>query len=168
MRQKLRATVLLVLVAVAAIVLSPSPAWAIKPLEVNSATIDSSHEDFGCDAWAPPITDSSGNEIFEACFVKFGDVLAVFDLNTQAGNGFGWMQWQNDLKDANGNWKPYRHGECWLRTAPDVAGYCDKDFYENSTNPNALGGQGSRIGFKACSSDNRYGCGSLVWVTNNA
>lgn len=47
-------------------------------------------------------------------------------------------------------WRYYRYGDCINSLTAGHWGYRDKDFYENSTYPNAVGGQGSIIRLWAC------------------
>ncbi|MBB5931861.1 hypothetical protein [Streptomyces echinatus] len=80
-----------------------------------------------------------------ACFERSGDKFLVNVGDTVDGSPR--VEWWNELKNARGDWKIYRQGYCygeWYRHSTVV---CNKNFYEDSTSPNALGGKGSRIVF---------------------
>ncbi|OQO90345.1 hypothetical protein B1813_17500 [Saccharomonospora piscinae] len=87
--------------------------------------------------------DSSGG-----CLKKYGDRLFAWDTTL---DGFSvYVLWENQLKNSNGTWSLYRKGRCTSSHGWDTYGECNKNFYENSTFPNAKGGQGSRIRIKSC------------------
>lgn len=103
---------------------------------------------------------TSGYEV-EICFQKYGDKIWV--KNNSITNA-QWGHYSNWLRDNNSNWKFWRNGDCGV----DFIGwgYCDKDFYEDSTK-NAKGGYGSGVRLYPCDGD--YGCTSYYgWVRNNA
>ncbi|MGW2260400.1 hypothetical protein ACWCXE_21670 [Streptomyces sp. NPDC001780] len=77
------------------------------------------------------------------CFEQYGDVIRVWSRNYTDGSPRAY--WANELKDSNGVWKLYREGVCYGDYARNSWVSCNKDFYENTTSPNALGGKGSRI-----------------------
>jgi len=79
----------------------------------------------------------------EACFQPNGDTIWVKDIKADGAAAYG--DWANDLRDVDGVWWGYRDGRCTNHLGYGHWGSCKKDFYENSTNPNAFGGQGSRI-----------------------
>ena len=79
----------------------------------------------------------------EACFQPNGDYIWVKDIASDGHQAYG--DWANDLRDVDGLWWGYRDGRCTNSLGYGHWGYCSKDFYENSTDPNAFGGQGSRI-----------------------
>lgn len=103
------------------------------------------------------------NDASEACFQKYGDVIWVYDrvddiFISQA----HWSLW---LRNGQGEWTFHKWGRCkvppqyvrvWVR--------CDRDFYEDSTYPNAKGGQGAGIRLYALD-DNWFG---PAWIRNNA
>lgn len=96
------------------------------------------------------------------CFEKYGDILWVTrsfyeDSRTS-------MRWVNQLKNSSGSWVDYRSGECINDLGESTWGVCNKDFYESSSR-NALGGYGSRIAYKACTTTS---CSALSpWVYND-
>ncbi|MFF1298520.1 MULTISPECIES: hypothetical protein [unclassified Streptomyces] len=86
-----------------------------------------------------------------ACFKPDGDVIYAKDTSLD-----GWSvyaSWENQLRNSSGTWKTYRTGKCWNNRGEGDWVSCNKDFYENSTSPNALGGTGSRIILAACVDD---------------
>lgn len=86
--------------------------------------------------------DSSGG-----CLKKYGDRLFAYDTTL---DGFSvYVLWENQLYNGSG-WKLYRKGRCTSNHGFDNYGECNKDFYENSTYPNAFGSSGSRIRIKSC------------------
>jgi hypothetical protein len=99
----------------------------------------------------------------EACFQKHGDKIWVKDTQSDGYPAIG--SYENYLWDGS-SWQPYRTGDCYNRLTAGHWGYCNKDFYEDSTNPNAFGSQGSGIRLYVC------GDGSCpdnyVWIRNNA
>lgn len=80
----------------------------------------------------------------EACFQPYGDFIWVKDLVADGHSAYG--EWVNNLRDGYGLWYGYRSGTCTNNLGYGKWGVCSKDFYENSTDPNAYGGQGSEIG----------------------
>ncbi len=86
-----------------------------------------------------------------ACFQPDGDIIFAKDTSF---DGYSvYTSWVNQLKDSSGNWKTYRTGTCRNNRGSGEWAACNKDFYENSTSPNALGGKGSRISIAACVDD---------------
>lgn len=79
----------------------------------------------------------------EACFQPNGDYIWVKDLTSDGHAAYG--QWTNALRDGYGMWYGYREGSCNNFLGYGKWGYCSKDFYENNTDPNAYGGEGSEI-----------------------
>ncbi|NBM21193.1 hypothetical protein [Streptomyces sp. GC420] len=79
------------------------------------------------------------------CFERYGDVFRVWAGDHADGSPR--VYWINELKNSSGVWTTYREGVCYGEWYRDSWVYCNKDFYENSTSPNKLGGQGSRIKF---------------------
>ncbi len=101
------------------------------------------------------------------CFQKHGDFIWVQD-----GEGDGYpvsIVWENYLRDADGNWRLYRDGECKNYLSAPNWGYCNKEFYEDQTSPNAIGGTGSGIRLYPCIISGGYtGCSSSYkWLRNN-
>ncbi|MFD8967550.1 hypothetical protein ACFV0C_21585 [Streptomyces sp. NPDC059568] len=80
------------------------------------------------------------------CFERYGDRFLVYAGDTV--DGTPRVYWTNQLKDSSGAWKTYREGVCYGEYYRGSTVVCNKDFYENSTSPNKLGGQGSRITFR--------------------
>lgn len=108
-----------------------------------------------------------GNATGTGCFKKDGDVFLVQD--TLPDGMAVYVNWENQLRNANGVWMDYRSGTCKHRLGAGTTGACNKDFYENSSS-NAVGGKGSRIRFKTCSSDPIFvdPCSGLTsWIYNN-
>ncbi|MET7426500.1 hypothetical protein [Dactylosporangium sp. NPDC005555] len=96
------------------------------------------------------------------CFERYGDRFYVYAGNMT--DGTPRVYWTNDLKDAAGNWVPYRTGVCYGEYYADSTVVCNKDFYENST-VRSGGVSGSRIRFYYWDSN---GSGSTTTVVNNA
>lgn len=97
------------------------------------------------------------------CFQPYGDVWMVSTSPTDSGRIS--VQWENRLRNASGAWVTYRTGQCINDLGRDQIGVCNKDYYENSSY-NALGGYGSMIRYKACTS---VACTNfLPWQYNNA
>ncbi|BCJ70301.1 hypothetical protein [Polymorphospora rubra] len=95
------------------------------------------------------------------CFQKYGDVWMVTRSVLETGNTS--VQWANQLLNASGSWATYREGQCINALGHSTFGVCNKDYYENSSR-NALGGYGSRLRFRACSTT----CSAWTpWFTNN-
>ncbi|OXM45470.1 hypothetical protein CFP75_30920 [Amycolatopsis alba DSM 44262] len=74
-----------------------------------------------------------------------------------------YARWSNWLWDGS-SWRQYRQGECSISTQ-NTWGHCNKDFYEDSTNPNAFGGKGSGIRLSLCKSG--AGCSTETWTWND-
>jgi hypothetical protein len=73
--------------------------------------------------------------------------------------------WENWQEDRNGHAVLERYGRCYNRLgAANGRAACDKDFYEDSTSPNAAGGMGSWLTFSACEVD--VGCTNSMSVRN--
>lgn len=89
-----------------------------------------------------------GISLAKGCFKKHGDYFFVKD---HAKDGYSvYVQWINQLPRSSGRWATYRSGRCEFFGGNDNWGQCNKNFYENSTDPNAFGTKGSRIKFKVC------------------
>ncbi|MFF9607875.1 hypothetical protein ACF1GY_37465 [Streptomyces sp. NPDC014684] len=97
-----------------------------------------------------------------ACFEKYGDKIWI---KATASRSDILAMWENYLRDSSGSWGdfPYREGSCENHLGSGRWGYCNKDFYEDSTDPNARGGQGSGIRLWACAAQ----CAGYVWIRNN-
>lgn len=98
-------------------------------------------------AGTPP-TWASGqcytNSTVKACFQPYGDKIWVLDT---ASDGYaGNASWENLLRNSSGAWdtRVYRSGNCANHLTANHWGYCNYDFYEDTTT-NAFGGQGSGI-----------------------
>ncbi|MEH1163777.1 hypothetical protein V6V47_00155 [Micromonospora sp. CPCC 205539] len=97
-----------------------------------------------------------------SCFQKYGDKIWVLDTYA---NGRGhFASWSNWLWDGN-SWELYREGFCNNGLTAGVWGYCDKEFYEDSTNPNPYGNKGSGLRISSC--DALIGCSDYFWIRNN-
>lgn len=88
------------------------------------------------------------------CFKKYGDKIYVHDGAFDSMSVY--VLWQNNLRDSNYDWHPYRTGRCEFYGSYPNWGECNKDFYEHSTSPNAKGGKGSRVRIKVCVNVPRY------------
>lgn len=97
------------------------------------------------------------------CFEANGDILWVKDT---VSDGYAAIaSWENYLRDTSGNWQFYRHGECDNKLSAGHWGYCNKDFYED-TSLNEYGGHGSGLRLYPCTSSV---CSTdYLWVRNNA
>jgi hypothetical protein len=94
-----------------------------------------------------------------ACFQRYGDKIWVEHTGSKAAAA----SYENHLWDGN-SWELYRWGQCWNSLAVGKWGYCNKDFYEDQTKPNAYGSKGSGIRLYICLST----CGSdNIWVRND-
>lgn len=87
--------------------------------------------------------DLAGNWVSTACFEPYGDKIWVYDARSDghAADGY-WMNWLVD--GTTGKWTAYRDGDCWNSLTAGHWGYCNKDFYENSS-LNYYNGYGSGI-----------------------
>lgn len=112
---------------------SAKPAAASSE-EVDTATAGS--PDFGSRSACSAI------EAAEGCFVSYGDHLWVKD--TSADGLVASVYWENRLWNGS-SWVLWRNGRCENHLGNGKWGGCNKDFYENGTNPNALGGKGSEV-----------------------
>jgi len=151
--------------ALAAILLVGAPSAVADPATETDYAVDGSIPD-----GLPNVDDCydgvvEGYVAVRVCLEKHGDELWVRDM---AADGHSVeLFWKNYLKDASGNWGLYRQGRCVdrLGSAADWT-YCEKDFYENQTNPNAHGGKGSGLRLHPCVVDR--GCAQEYrWVVNN-
>ncbi|MET8609807.1 hypothetical protein [Streptomyces misionensis] len=78
-----------------------------------------------------------------ACFQLYGDHFWVqADAGVSAPVGVYWENW---LVTSSGGLSLYRHGRCEDYLGGLKESGCNKDFYEDNTYPNALGGRGSEI-----------------------
>jgi hypothetical protein len=110
-----------------------SPAAASSE-EVDTATAGS--PDFGSHSAC------SATEAAEGCFVTYGDHLWVRDA---APDGLvASVYWENRLWNGS-SWILWRNGRCENHLGSGKWGGCNKDFYENGTNPNGIGGKGSEV-----------------------
>jgi hypothetical protein len=105
----------------------------------------------------------SGHIVMGTCFQPYGDKIWVEDTY---GDGYAAVaSWVNYLRDASGNWDSYRSGSCTNSLTAGHWGVCNKDFYEDSTSPNAAGGQGSGIRLYPCTSN--VCTTDYAWIRNN-
>jgi hypothetical protein len=85
--------------------------------------------------------------------------------DTDADDNSAQLYWENWLENSSGNLVLYRYGRCYNRLgAANGWAACNKDFYEDSTYPNAADGMGSVIRFWAC--EVNEGCGDGQAVRN--
>jgi hypothetical protein len=113
---------------------------------------------FKCSSGAP---DGIGASV---CFQPYGDLLYVDD--TQGDNHAAYMYWENWQNDRSGHAVLVRYGRCYDRLGAAAYGeaVCAKNFYEDSTHPNAVGGEGSWLTFAACEVD--VGCTATTDLYN--
>jgi len=97
-----------------------------------------------------------------ACFQRQGDTVWILD--TETGGGTARAYWSLWLRDADGNWRFRRSGNCWSTGTPQWR-KCKYEFYEDSTYPNAFGGQGAGIRLYPVVGDTWSG---YRWIRNNA
>lgn len=102
-----------------------------------------------------PCAESSAGE---SCFQMYGDGIYLV-ANTSG----AYARWSNYLWNGS-SWQLYRQGECAI-SVTGTWGRCNKDFYEDSTYPNAYGSQGSGIRVAICSSSGS--CSAETWTRNN-
>lgn len=133
----------------------------VKPYENNTAVASGEPTLIGT-AWND-IIDPNDNFAGEACFELHGDRIWVYDARGDGLATYG--QWQNYLRNPSRTWVLYREGTCKNSLGHGHWGVCDKDFYEDSTSPNAVGGQGSGLRIAACTS--KVCNGIDTWVRNN-
>ncbi|GIH08476.1 hypothetical protein Rhe02_65430 [Rhizocola hellebori] len=168
MKRQIMALGAAILTSVALTFVPATAANAAGPEAPQTATPGGHHGWDVCTTLRSPIPNQSTGyrDTVDACFEKQGDVFTMLDIAriSWGDPGNAWIQWTNELKDSGGTWRYYRSGECWL-SGTMTEGHCDKNFYENTTSPNAKGGVGSRLIFKACHSF--YGCSSPVYATND-
>ncbi len=99
---------------------------------------------------------------FTACFEPYGDKIWVYDGGADTYPAYG--AWDNYLKDSAGNWTIYRSGTCVNHLGAGHWGYCNYDFYEDSTY-NADYGYGS--GVRVYPGTDYLGIGPYAWVRNS-
>jgi hypothetical protein len=103
------------------------------------------------------------NDLAITCFQKYGDVIWVYDPYDDL-----WLaqaHWSLWLRDGQGEWTFHKWGRCKASPASvRVWVVCDRDFYEDSTYPNAKGGQGAGIRLYAVDDD----WSGYRWIRNNA
>jgi hypothetical protein len=119
----------------------PSMASAVQPYEWDTAVVGSAPSSY-------PAGLCNGITGGWACFERTGDKLWVDDWS-----GDGWSvtaSWVNYLMNEAGHWVAYRQGSCVNKLGTGHWGVCNKDFYEDGTSPNALGGAGSYLTVYAC------------------
>ncbi len=102
------------------------------------------------------------NEASTTCFEPYGDKIWVYDAKADGKAAAGY--WQNYLEDSAGNWHLYRDGQCVNHLSEGHWGYCNYDFYED-TSHNAEGGYGSGVRVYPCIENGVIG--DYVWVRNN-
>lgn len=138
------------------LVLAMSNPAAAATMEYDTAVKDTtSVNDYYCvvkdDLWTTA----------RACFKPYGDVLFAGDEFKDGASAT--TEWQNELRDSNGNWGLYRNGKCTWSGGSGTQGSCNKEMYEYSSK-NAHGGVGSRVRVKACLGDS---CSSWSrWILN--
>ncbi|MDW8805902.1 hypothetical protein P1P68_14190 [Streptomyces scabiei] len=117
----------------------------------------------------PPGTSGTCHEIgidqSRGCFAKSGDIIYILDAEFDFHNAYA--RWDNDLKNASGDWVRYRSGECWNKSGAQIWAACNKDFYENDST-NAKNGKGSRVRLIICIDDvGDPTCSTGPWILNN-
>ncbi|MGW1620869.1 hypothetical protein [Streptomyces sp. NPDC002172] len=78
----------------------------------------------------------------QGCFVTYGDHLWVKD--TKPDGLAADVYWENYLWNGS-SWVFWRNGRCENHLGSGHWGGCNKDFYEDSTSPNPVGGEGSEV-----------------------
>jgi hypothetical protein len=125
---------------------SSEHATPLTPPAAKTRAIAASEEIDTAVAGAPDWSSEWGCDYVtgaEACFITYGDHIWVKD---SAGDGLAASAyWENYLKNSSGDWVLYRYGRCENHLGAGKWGGCNKDFYEDGTSPNALGGKGSEI-----------------------
>lgn len=163
-KNRLIAMMLAILASVAFTVGSAVPAAAADE-EYNKAV---SRTNWG--AWDVCVDSGTvnGKTLAKACFKKHGDYFFVKDELADGDSVY--VLWTNQLRTSSGGWATYREGRCEFYGGNPNWGQCNKDFYENTTYPNAFGTRGSRITIRACA--NRAWetdkCGGWTTVLNDA
>ncbi|MET9451768.1 hypothetical protein [Streptomyces cinerochromogenes] len=158
------------LTALGGMLLLPGSASAANPVTAAPA-VQAYEWDTAVSGGTPP-QDCLANAISrtgsEACFERYGDVLWVKD--TSADGHSATNSWDNYLADSGGNWTLYRQGSCVNKLGSGKWGYCNKDFYENSS-ANAYGGRGSSVDYAACVYDSAdgtwHGCSGSLSMLND-
>ncbi len=116
-------------------------------------------------AGTPPQLDSAQCHEIDAsvaCFEPSGDKIWVLDHKADGKAAAGY--WENYLRDSAGDWIIYRNGQCTNHLTAGNWGYCNYDFYED-TSSNADGGKGSGIRVYPCTETGPIT--SYTWVRNN-
>ena len=117
-------------------------------------------------AGTPP-TFSSGQcaeiDASKACFEPSGDKIWVYDALADGKAAAGY--WENYLRNSAGDWIIYRNGKCTNHLTAGTWGYCNYDFYED-TSLNADGDYGSGVRVYPCTENGAIGTG-YAWVRNN-
>ncbi|MEV5148186.1 hypothetical protein AB0L14_28285 [Streptomyces sp. NPDC052727] len=103
----------------------------------------------------------------EGCFVKYGDKFTVADTKSDGYSAA--VSWDNYLWDGS-HWRLYRSGGCYNSAGAGTTGFCNYDFYEN-TSTNAYGAKGSKLVFQACTynspTDTVISCGAETTAVND-
>ncbi len=102
----------------------------------------------------------------EVCFEPYGDKIWVFDATLADGKAAA-AYWQNYLKDSAGNWVAYRTGECINHLGAGHWGYCNYDFYEDTTH-NPYDGYGSGVRLYPLTEPDAIDPDNYVWDRNDA
>ncbi len=98
-----------------------------------------------------------------ACFEPSGDKIWVYDAKADGAAAAGY--WENYLKNSAGQWLYYRYGKCTNHLGAGSWGYCNYDFYED-TSLNADGGKGSGVRVYPCTENGAIG-DVYAWVRND-
>ncbi|MGQ4515417.1 hypothetical protein [Streptomyces sp. DW26H14] len=93
----------------------------------------------------------------KACFQPYGDILWVYGRGHDA-------NWENHIRNSSGAWQEYRVGSCMNALSGNRWGYCNKNFYEDTTK-NKYGGKGSGIRLQAEADGKNVS--SQIWIRNN-
>jgi hypothetical protein len=159
--------------ALLAVTAAPLPAEAHASAVVEAVPAVAPYEnDTAVNGGDPAQTGIACNQLFDAqdnyaaevCFALYGDQIWVYDARGDGKAAIG--QWSNYLRNAAGDWILYREGECRNSLGHGHWGLCNKEFYEDSTNPNAKGGHGSGLRLWACTAATMCN-GDYTWVRNN-
>ncbi len=98
-----------------------------------------------------------------ACFQTSGDKIWVYDFSADGLAAAGY--WSNYLRDSAGNWVGYRTGECVNHLGAGHWGYCNYDFYEDTTH-NPYDGYGSGVNVYPLTEPGEVDPGTYAWVRN--
>jgi hypothetical protein len=178
----MRRVVLVIALATTGVLFTVSPVSATERSAANLTSVVADVADENNTAVYEPGGDGASadpncNEIYggeentntlwlagQVCYVPSAERIYVYDAWK---DGYAVSaQWENYLRDPNGNWVLYRRGHCTNSLGFGNWGYCQKNFYQDDTYPNAVGGQGSGLRIYACLA-NVVCNGTETWVRND-